>query len=167
MISPRRRWLLQLRFIAATLGWWYICEIYCETLKLSRLSRNEGFQGTWRWLPWNLHNGHAPPSTLPLDQLLLPSHIFTKTLSNILLSRLPNIFSLSRQLQLLRKWRNANLGLWKVSGKKLSLQPLACFHPPSHPSRHPTTRGITFGIYLPGFQSNAKKSFPLCWTPQV
>ena len=35
-----------------------------------------------------------------LDQLLLPSHIFTKTLSNILLSRLPNIFSLSRQLQL-------------------------------------------------------------------
>ena len=141
MISPRRRWLLQLRFIAATLGWWYICEIYCETLKLSRLSRNEGFQGTWRWFPWHLHNGHAPPSTLPLDQLLPPSHIFTETLSNILLSRLPNIFSLSRQLQLeeVKKRQSRTLkSFWKktfTSTPCLLPSPLSPISPPHH-SRH-------------------------------
>ena len=70
-----------------------------------------------------------------------PSHIFTKTLSNILLSRLPNIFSLSRQLQLeeVKKRQSRTLkSFWKktfTSTPCLLPSPLSPISPPHH-SRH-------------------------------
>ena len=55
----------------------------------------------------------------------------------------------------------------KFLEKNFHFNPLFASIPPLSHLLHPTTWGITFGIYLPGFQSNAKKSLPLCWTPQL
>ena len=71
-VFPR---LLQLRFIAATLGWWYICETQSETL-ISRLN----WDGGWWWggFPRNLQNGHFPSSHFPPNSSH-PSHFPTHT----------------------------------------------------------------------------------------
>ena len=143
MISPRRRWLLQLRFIAATLGWWYICEIYCETLKLSRLSRNEGFQGTRRWqvplklaqrtcFPIHPSPGWNPPSLSHLHQDTLEHSPFPS--SQYFLSQ-----SSAATFEEVKKRQSRTLkSFWKktfTSTPCLLPSPLSPISPPHH-SRH-------------------------------
>ena len=122
--------LLQLRFIAATLGWWYICETQSETL-ISRPNRD----GRWGF-PRNLHDRHFPSHLYQLPTP--PPHIFPHTLQ---------IFPILYPLLLLivicnsgpKKCWSANLTLktfWKKSFH--FLQPLnrLCSLPPLLHSKH-------------------------------
>ena len=140
-VFPR---LLQLRFIAATLGWWYICEIQSETL-ISRPRLDQ-----WRGFPGNLQNGHF---LLTFSQshnvrfTSLPSNFPTHTPGLSHLSSSPSSWS----------W-NAQVPIWlgKLSEKKLSLPSPSTPQRASlfpHHSKH-NFRNIFTGISQRGVSGN-------------
>ena len=122
--------LLQLRFIAATLGWWYICETQSETL----ISRpNRGYE-RWRWgFPRNLQNRHFLSHFISFP--LSPPHIFPHTLQVFpILYPLPLLIVICNSGP--KKCWSANLTLKTFWKKKLSLPSTpqqALLPPPSPP----------------------------------
>ena len=125
-VFPR---LLQLRFIAATLGWWYICETQSETL-ISRPNRD----GRWGF-PRNLHDRHFPSHLYQLPILLTFSHTHSCPFPSSPYPSAPPLLIICSSGP--KKCSSANLTLktfWKKSFH--FLQPLSRLRSPFLHSKH-------------------------------